>query len=366
MDDGVGVGIIRVDAERLRQSRAVSRLDRREAEARVRVARDDEADPARAEHADAVEEDHVVVGPAGVVIAFSPRPELAPSARDRVRRLRALHAALGLRQPVAFAAGGRQHAKIHLAAAAAKGIGESAAKSPARNRCRWPPPARSPARARSLPNSAAAEAAYAARRPGWEIIGVAAAARRERDDGRDRLADLRSASASAPQPPAEWPTITAPSWRMKDCPRMKSSAAAISSAVARPDLEHSRPRRSRPGPRDSRRRSRHGPAAPAPAPRNPRATRNAAKRAIFRLRHLRATQHVLRWSHARSAPAGTAPRRAGETTPRERRPVGSGVGTSHCCARFGSPSAPCAPNATCASRRARMQQAPSRRRAHTF
>src|SRR5579863_2316410 len=63
MDHGIGVGVLRVDAECLRQTRAVRRLDRREAEALADVARRDEANPARAEHADAVVEDHVVVGP---------------------------------------------------------------------------------------------------------------------------------------------------------------------------------------------------------------------------------------------------------------------------------------------------------------
>ena len=63
MDHGVGVGIGGVDAESLREAGAVGRLDRGEAEFSVHVARGDEADPARAEDADAVVEDHVIVGP---------------------------------------------------------------------------------------------------------------------------------------------------------------------------------------------------------------------------------------------------------------------------------------------------------------
>src|SRR6202030_2176057 len=64
MDDGVGVGVFRVDAERLCETCAIAGLDRGEAKAPVLVARRDEADPARAEHADAVIEDHIIVGPA--------------------------------------------------------------------------------------------------------------------------------------------------------------------------------------------------------------------------------------------------------------------------------------------------------------
>src|SRR5216684_779258 len=63
MNDRVGVGIVGVDAERLRQPRAVAGLDRREAKTPRLVARGDKADPARAKHADAVVEDHVVVRP---------------------------------------------------------------------------------------------------------------------------------------------------------------------------------------------------------------------------------------------------------------------------------------------------------------
>src|SRR5258705_2408953 len=65
MDDRVGVGIIRVDAEGLRQPRAIAGLDRGEAKAMLHIARGDKADPARAEHADAVVKDHVVVRPRG-------------------------------------------------------------------------------------------------------------------------------------------------------------------------------------------------------------------------------------------------------------------------------------------------------------
>src|SRR3954468_20809634 len=64
MHNCVGIGIIGVDPERLGQSCAVGRLDRGEAESSLDVAGGDEADPARAEDADAVIEDHVVVGPA--------------------------------------------------------------------------------------------------------------------------------------------------------------------------------------------------------------------------------------------------------------------------------------------------------------
>src|SRR2546430_6327501 len=63
MHDGVGIGIIRIDTERLRQPRAVGRLDRGEAESLLDVACRDEANPARAEDAHAVVEDHVIVGP---------------------------------------------------------------------------------------------------------------------------------------------------------------------------------------------------------------------------------------------------------------------------------------------------------------
>src|SRR3954469_3262179 len=63
MDDGIGVGIGGVDAKSLRQTCAVGRLDRGEAETAVDIARRDEADPARAKHAETVVEDHVVVGP---------------------------------------------------------------------------------------------------------------------------------------------------------------------------------------------------------------------------------------------------------------------------------------------------------------
>src|SRR5438552_1785971 len=63
MNHGIGIGVIWVDAEGLREAGAVGRLDRGEAETLRLVARRDEADPARAEHADAVVENHVVVGP---------------------------------------------------------------------------------------------------------------------------------------------------------------------------------------------------------------------------------------------------------------------------------------------------------------
>src|SRR5271169_4642678 len=49
MDDGVGVGVLRVDAERLRETGTIGRLNSGEAKAPVAVARRDEANPARAE-----------------------------------------------------------------------------------------------------------------------------------------------------------------------------------------------------------------------------------------------------------------------------------------------------------------------------
>src|SRR6185436_3881298 len=64
MHDGVGIGVVGIDTKSLRQPRAVRRLDRGEAESSRDVAGGDEADPARAEDADAVVEDHVIVGPA--------------------------------------------------------------------------------------------------------------------------------------------------------------------------------------------------------------------------------------------------------------------------------------------------------------
>src|SRR2546423_11769206 len=69
MNHGIGIGVIWVDAEGLREARAVGRLDRGEAETLRLVARGDEADPARAEYADAVVEDHVVVGPDGHLLS---------------------------------------------------------------------------------------------------------------------------------------------------------------------------------------------------------------------------------------------------------------------------------------------------------
>src|SRR5436190_14920045 len=63
MDHGIGVWIVRIDAERLCQPRAVAGLDRGEAKALRQVPRRDEADPVRAEHAYAVVENHVVVRP---------------------------------------------------------------------------------------------------------------------------------------------------------------------------------------------------------------------------------------------------------------------------------------------------------------
>src|SRR5450756_771695 len=63
MDDGVGIGIIGIDAECLRQPCAVTGLDRREAKAPIDIALCNEADPARAEHADAIVEDYVVIRP---------------------------------------------------------------------------------------------------------------------------------------------------------------------------------------------------------------------------------------------------------------------------------------------------------------
>ena len=65
VNDRVGVGIIGIDAESLRQPSAIRRLDRGEAKALRRITRGDEANPTRAENADAVIEDHVIVGPTG-------------------------------------------------------------------------------------------------------------------------------------------------------------------------------------------------------------------------------------------------------------------------------------------------------------
>src|SRR5262245_47742438 len=65
MHHRVRIGILGIDPERLRQTCAIGRLDRGEAELSRGVAGGDEADPARAEDADAVKEDYVVVGPVG-------------------------------------------------------------------------------------------------------------------------------------------------------------------------------------------------------------------------------------------------------------------------------------------------------------
>src|ERR1700730_13504571 len=65
MDDGIGVGITGVNAERLRQPRAVTGLNRREAKPPIAIARGDEADQARAKYAHAVVEDKVIVRPGG-------------------------------------------------------------------------------------------------------------------------------------------------------------------------------------------------------------------------------------------------------------------------------------------------------------
>src|SRR5204862_518922 len=56
-------GIIGVDAEGLCQPRAVRRLDRGKTKTMVDVAGRDEADPARAEDADAIVQNHVVIRP---------------------------------------------------------------------------------------------------------------------------------------------------------------------------------------------------------------------------------------------------------------------------------------------------------------
>src|SRR5947207_5712080 len=63
MNDGIGIGIAGIDAERLCQPRAVAGLDRGEAKALLLIPRRDEADPVRAEHAYAVVENHVIVRP---------------------------------------------------------------------------------------------------------------------------------------------------------------------------------------------------------------------------------------------------------------------------------------------------------------
>ena len=109
-----------------------------------------------------------------------------------------------------------------------------------------------------------------------------------------------------------------------------------------PGRWHNRPRRSRPGPRGTCRRSRHGPGVPEPArqSRAPPATPPARgiPAAAFARDAARSGSR-----RARSPPAETARRRAGETAPHAPRSSGSGDGTSHCCRRLGSPSAPCAP-----------------------
>lgn len=63
VDHRVAVGIFRIDAEMFRKTYAVAGLDCGEAKPARGVARGDEANPVRAEDADAVIEDDVVIGP---------------------------------------------------------------------------------------------------------------------------------------------------------------------------------------------------------------------------------------------------------------------------------------------------------------
>src|SRR4051812_6982876 len=65
MNHGIGVGIIRIDVERACEPGAIVGLDRREAKSLRPITFGDEAAPARAKNADAVEQDHVVVKPFG-------------------------------------------------------------------------------------------------------------------------------------------------------------------------------------------------------------------------------------------------------------------------------------------------------------
>src|SRR5664279_13790 len=89
MDHGIGVGIAGIDAERLRQPCAVRRLDSGETKSPLHIPRCDEADPARAEHADTVVEDDVVVGP-GAIHDHSMFPVIASVAKQSSFRFAAL------------------------------------------------------------------------------------------------------------------------------------------------------------------------------------------------------------------------------------------------------------------------------------
>src|ERR1700716_46109 len=207
MNDGIGVRVIWVDAERLRQPGAIAGLNRGEAKPPLHVAGRDEADPARAEHAYAVVEDHVIVRPlmhhalqplqrrariarallelrplrstnyrtytamtvslsddrASDVIAFWPRSVRAASARDPVPVQHFLR-----RFPFPPASGPRCRTlparETPLCRHCCGRHRRVAAIAPARNRCRWPPPAMSPARARSCRIHPQTKATYPARR----------------------------------------------------------------------------------------------------------------------------------------------------------------------------------------------------------
>ena len=127
MDDGVGVGIVGIDAERLRQPRAVAGLDRGETKPPLlrRAPRRSGPSASRTRRRRRRGSRHrPAMALARAVIAFS---RAVP--RDRLQRTLQfrsgdLHAGLGFRQPVTLAAGRRQHAKVDLVAAGAKRVGE--------------------------------------------------------------------------------------------------------------------------------------------------------------------------------------------------------------------------------------------------
>ena len=122
---------------------------------------------------------------------------------------------------------------------------------------------------------------------------------------------------------------------------MKPSAAAIESAVAWP-ARNSWLRRSRPGPRDSSRRWRHGRAAPAPARQSRAPPATPPARGIPAAAFARgAARSASR--RARSRASGNGPSPGGRNSSACAARGRSGDGTSHCCMRSGSPSAPCAP-----------------------
>ena len=221
MDDGVGVGIFGVDAERLRQPRAVTGLDRGEAKARSLSRIATKADPARAEHADAVVEDHVIVRPAVGPArhrCFAARLVRAASARDPVPVQRFL------RRPRSPPASGPRcrmppaHESPTFAAAASESVGQLPRQLGRKIGVvgRHQPGHR----------HARAFAEFGRRRDQrvrradlvGKIVGMAAAPRRECDDGRDALRVLagQRQRPGAGRVPDEQPR---PSCRMKDCPR---------------------------------------------------------------------------------------------------------------------------------------------------